>query len=215
MKKLYIYGCSGFGLEVYSHLKDSTILLGDKIYKNVNFCGFIGDKKYIQDDFLQLCAGDISILDNDTMLILAIGKDMAFKRKIYTMLKDRVAFPTLKHNHAITHSKYIGFGNIIAAFVVISTQSTIGNFNIFHSHSAIGHNTQIKDFNTLSSFSSMMGYSSLGDGNILGVGACLLPRACIGDGNIVAPGSYIYKRFRDENRISGNPAIATRIETKR
>lgn len=209
MKKLYIYGCSGFGIEVEMWLKDSRLLIENDICKNFNFCGFLGDKKYIEKDFLHLYKGGIELLDHNSMLIFAIGKNVEFKKSLYLQLTDKnVIFPTLLHNGAFVASNMIGKGNIIAVFAGISTQIYIGNFNIINSYATIGHNAIIKDFNAFSSFSNIMGNTSIGNENILGVGSCLLPKAQIGDRNIIAPGSYVYKRFRDDNLISGNPATA-------
>lgn len=206
--KVYIYGCSAFGVEVESWLRQSRLFLENQMIDSINFAGFLGDRKYIQDEYLHLWSGSIDMLTPNDGVILAIGENLHFKESLAKQLWGKVQFPNMIHKTSLNTTTNIGVGNILSLFCNLSTMSSIGNFNLFNAHSGVGHNVIMGDFNTISAYSDMLGYSKIGHKNKFGVASHLLPKAQIGDNNTIAPGSIIYKRFRDDNLISGNPATA-------
>ncbi|TLD96488.1 hypothetical protein LS71_005305 [Helicobacter jaachi] len=204
--KVYIYGCSGFGLELEGLLRDSELVLNNEVIRNVSFAGFLGDKQYIAKEYLHLCVGDITRLHSSDGILLAIGNNVVLRAELATMLRDKVLCPNMFHKSSFIYTKDIGIGNIVALFCNISPLCKVGDFNFFNSRSGMGHNASMGSYNTISAYSDLLGYAKIGDKNTLGDSSHLLPRAQIGNNNTVAPGSIIYKRFRDNNLISGNPA---------
>ena len=210
--KLYIYGCSPFGLELELWLRESNLYLGGygKNHKLevINFCGFLGDKAYIQKDYLSLFKGGIEILDKHDSLLMAVGENLDFRQALSERLRGRVLFPNMIHKSAIFCASSLGCGNVISPYCIFSVQCRIGSFNVFGSKSEVAHNAVVGSYNSLFSFGGFMGFSKVGDKNLFGVASYLLPRAQVGSNNTIAPGSFIYKRFRDNCLIQGNPATA-------
>ena len=207
MNKIFIYGVGGFALEVFEIIKANK----EKDSNYYNFCGYIGDREFIEPNSIDIkqYIGNIedSKIKKGDSIAIAIGKNIEFKKQIVEIFRSiGVKFPNIIHPLCDLNTKNIGEGNIIKPFYTCAINITIGNFNLFNAYNCVGHHSKIGSFNSLNAYVSMHGFSSIGNENILGVGSCLLPKAQIGDRNIIAPGSYVYKRFRDDNLISGNPA---------
>lgn len=212
-KKLYIYGVGGYALEIFAILEDSW----DSIYQNAtlaesyDFVGFVGTREYAchnilaRPDFID----DKSFQPSENVAaILAIGRNLNFRRKVIDdLISHNVSFPNLIHPSVIVKSNNMGIGNIVAPFSIIQPFAQIGNFNFINVYSAIGHDCLVGNYNIISPYTHLNGGSSMGDSNLIGAKTCFLPNATIGNENIVAPGSFIYKRFRNKNLISGNPAV--------
>ena len=208
MKNIYIYGPGSFGEEVYHWLMD--YLKEDNSY---TFKGFVGSINLFNEssDVYQYYVGsedEIIFTDND-YIIIAIAANIEYKNKIVEKLKKtKVKFFNLIHPSAIVKSKdSLGEGNIVSPYSIISYDVSIGNFNSVNCHVTIGHHATIGNFNTINSHCDITGYTNIGNDNFFGSSAIMLPKSIIGDHNKVAAGTVIYKRFRNNCTIVGNPAV--------
>ncbi|RDU66506.1 hypothetical protein CQA53_03425 [Helicobacter didelphidarum] len=209
MDKLFIFGCGGYAIEIL----DMILLLEKQKDFRYKFAGFIADREFVEADFAQRkdYLGNIteSHIAKGDSVVLAIAKNLNFKQKMAENFRQMgVNFPNIIHPSCYVHTKDIGEGNIIEIYCGVSRDAKIGSFNLLNGMNIMGHHASIGDFNSLNGYVSMHGYAQVGDKNIFGISSCLLPKAQIGNNNIIAPGSIIYKRFRDDNLISGNPATA-------
>lgn len=213
MKEVYIYGCSGFAIELAANVQTQSKLV-ENPYK---FLGYICDKEYVNEEFKQKYKyiGDDSVLNKGDSIILAIGENLSFKKELVKRLEARgILFPNFYHLSMLEYASVeyydslnIGKGNIFLYCSGINESiKNIGSFNIFQPYTGAAHDTVIGNYNVLSAYCNLMGKSSIGDNNILGVNSYLLPKASIGNNNKVAPGSFVYKRFRNNCVIAGNPA---------
>ena len=208
MKNIYIYGAGSAGGEIYHWLMDYL-----KTTNEYEFKGFIGSVNLFSEKSelfnLYLCHEDeIDFTDND-YIIVAVAQNIEHKKSIITRFKQRkVNFFNLFHPTAIIKNvDTIGIGNIISPYSILSYEGSLGDFNFVNCHVTIGHHAIIGDFNTLNSHCDITGYVKIGNDNYFGSGAKMLPKSIIGDNNKIAAGAIIYKKFKDDNTIVGNPAI--------
>ena len=209
LKNLYIYGAGYAGAEIY-------YLFIDELKKNneYSFKGFIsGQNNFLKESELNnLYLGseeDIEFDKND-YIVLAIGENLKFKQKIVEELKKtKVNFCNLIHSTAniVKCEGKIGIGNIFYPLVYITNDVEIGDFNLISGYTAISHNTKVGNFNTFSGACRITGCVTIGDANLFGTGAIMLPHSKIGNNNKIAAASVIYKKFRNNSLIAGNPAI--------
>jgi UDP-3-O-[3-hydroxymyristoyl] glucosamine N-acyltransferase len=74
-----------------------------------------------------------------------------------------------------------------------------------------GHHVEIGDFNVLNPNVQLSGNAKLGNNNSLGLNCAFLPKKMIGDNNVVVPGSIITRNFKNNNFLSGNPAVNIKL----
>jgi UDP-3-O-[3-hydroxymyristoyl] glucosamine N-acyltransferase len=102
-------------------------------------------------------------------------------------------------------------GNIILCNSIISFDVKIGDFNIINTRVNFGHHVEIGDFNVLNPNVQLSGNAKLGNKNSLGLNCAFLPQKMIGDNNVVVPGSIITRNFKNNNFLSGNPAVNIKL----
>jgi sugar O-acyltransferase (sialic acid O-acetyltransferase NeuD family) len=140
-------------------------------------------------------------------VIIGIGTPQ-LRKKIYKELESRrVNIYSLISPYALVNpGAEMGKGNIFAPFCIIPSGAKIGNGNVFNSYSSMGHDSKVGNFNVLSSYCNLTGFTVLQDLNYFGPGVKMLPKSKIGNNCRVAAGSIIYKGFKDNAIIIGNPA---------
>lgn len=208
-KKLFIFGCGGYAVEIL----EIILLLEKERGFAYRFGGFIADREFASDEFRERSdyVGNIAVskINKHDSVVLAIAKNLAFKQEMVKVFREiGVSFPNIIHPSCFIHTQDMGEGNIIELYCGISREAKLGSFNLLNGVNIMGHHSRIGDFNSLNGYVSLHGYAMAENANIFGVGSCMLPKAQIGSNNTIAPGSVIYKRFRDSNLISGNPAVA-------
>ena len=208
MKNIYIYGAGSAGGEIYHWLIDYLQTTNEYQFK-----GFIGSINLFSENSelynLYLCHEDEIQFTEKDYIIVAVAQNIEHKKKIVEKFKETKAnFFTLIHPTAIVKSlNNLGIGTIISPYCVITYDVIFGDFNFLNCHVTVGHHAKIGDYNTLNSHCDITGYVKIGNENYFGSGAKMLPKSIIGNNNKIAAGAVIYKKFKDNCTISGNPAI--------
>jgi len=204
-KNILIAGSSGFASECYGILLDN--MTRDK---TLHFGGFLAPDNQLQRYGLEkhyLGHEKDYRFKSEDKIIIGVGQP-ALRKKIFDYLKDKranicnlVSFYSL-----IAPGLTIGEGNIIAPYCTLPASVKIGDGNLINSYSSLGHDVQVGNFNVISSYCNLTGFSSIGSQNQLGISTIMLPNSCLGNDCKVAPGSVIYKGFKNNVMIAGNPA---------
>lgn len=208
MKNIYIYGAGSAGGEIYHWLMDYL-----KTTNEYQFKGFIGSANLFNENSklynLYLCHEDkIDFTEND-YVIIGVAQNIEHKKFIIEKFRQtKVNFFNLIHPTAIVKNlENIGLGNIISPYSILSYEGTLGNFNFINCHVTIGHHVNIGDYNTFNSHCDITGYVKIGNENYFGSGAKMLPKSIIGNNNKIAASAVIYKKFKDNCTVTGNPAV--------
>ncbi|MEQ8358753.1 MAG: NeuD/PglB/VioB family sugar acetyltransferase [Cytophagales bacterium] len=163
---------------------------------------------------------DISILgntDDHGFLKLINKKAEAFialeeledREKAITMLtEDRKTMPmNAIHNSAIiSESASLGYGNFIAAGVVIQAFAKIDQHIQIFANSSIGAMTKISNFAQIGQNVSIGDDVEIGEGVYVGANATIISGVKIGKNAKIGPGSVVIHNVEKEARLFGNPA---------
>lgn len=207
MKNLIIFGTGDFAIECYYWLLDMILDSKDYTFKGfVSTNNDLNPTSNLNDYYL---GNEITYnFNQNDYVVVAIAGNLKIKEKIINFLNEKnVNYFNLIHPTAIIKTQNIGVGNIFAPYTVISFESIINNHNSFNCYTSFGHHAKIGNFNALNSHTDITGHCEIGDSNFFGSSAIMLPKSKIGNNNKVAAGSVIYKRFRNDITIIGNPAV--------
>lgn len=211
MKNLYIIGAGGYLSEVLwivEQMNEATPMWRDIIIIEDYLHHLVGTESRgypIVGNLDHLIA-----VQEDVDVAIVINNVSVRKRLIERLMaeKKNVHFPNLVDPTSIIDTKTIrmGMGNIVGAFVVLSTNLDIGNFNIINSYSGIGHDTRIGDYNTFNPRVAVSGNVTLGDCNSFGLNASILEKKSMGSNNEVWLHSCVTKSVKDNLKLFGVPA---------
>jgi sugar O-acyltransferase (sialic acid O-acetyltransferase NeuD family) len=204
-KKILIAGSSGFAFECYQMILD--IMAKDR---SLTFKGFLAPDNQLERYGLEkLYLGDEKNheFSPEERVIIGLGTPQLRKRIYEALERRRVNMDNLISSYALVNAgAEMGRGNVVAPFCIIPSGAKIGNGNVFNSYTSLGHDSKVGHFNVLSSYCNLTGFTVLQDLNFLGPGVKMLPKSKIGNNCRVAAGSIIYKGFKDNAIILGNPA---------
>lgn len=206
-KNILILGSGGLASECYQYLQE--VLQNDN---SLVFKGFLAPTNtlypYNLEHYYLGKEDSYTFADND-YAIIAVA-DPKIKQQIFVKLKKHNVklFNLISPRAFITESLSIqmGEGNIIAPFCTIGLNVKIGNCNLLNSSSSISHDCSIGDFNTISSGCILNGSAKIKDLNFMGTFSTLLPNASLENGCQVSAGSIIFKKFKSNVLLFGNPA---------
>jgi sugar O-acyltransferase (sialic acid O-acetyltransferase NeuD family) len=202
MNKIFIIGAGGFAKEVFFLLK------GFGIYE---ICGFIDVKP--QYNSIKIGDETVLIIDEDDFFTnykdvsVCIGtgypkiiKQIIEKYKNYT-------FPNIIHPSFIGNKDSIlmGYGNIITAGVIFTTDIKIGNFNIFNLGCTVGHDCKISDGNVFNPGTNISGNCTINNNNLFGVGSSILEKLTVGNNNVIGGGAVIINNINNNSTYVGVP----------
>jgi len=202
---ILIAGSSGFAFECYQMVLD--IMTRDR---SLTFKGFLAPESQLDRYGLgQWYLGDEKDYEfgPEEWLVIGLGRPH-LRKKVYEKLeKMRVRMDNLISSYALVNpGAELGRGNVVAPFCIIPSGAKVGNGNVFNSYTSLGHDAKVGHFNVLSSYCNLTGFTVLQDLNFFGPGVKMLPKSRIGSNCRVAAGSVVYKGFKDNAVILGNPA---------
>lgn len=215
MYRIGIYGSGAFGQEVYLLIDAINKAASSPIFE---FIGFFDDTKEIGTDckYGKIIGGvaDINQLKERVNIALAVGSSTGLVNMRTHINNPNISFPNLLSPSNVYFDKEslrLGMGNIILCNSIISYDVKIGNFNVINTRVNFGHHVEIGDFNVLNPNVQLSGNTKLGNNNSLGLNCAFLPQKMIGDNNVVVPGSIITRNFKNNNFLSGNPAVNIKL----
>lgn len=206
-KNIIILGSGGLASECYQYLQE--VIQQDS---DITFKGFLSPSNSLSPYTLEnyyLGSEDCYDFSKNDYVIIAIA-DPQTKQQVFTKLKKRniKLFNLISPRALVTHnsSLQMGEGNIIAPFCTIGLNVKIGNCNLLNSSSNISHDCSIGDFNTISSGCILNGSSKIQNSNFLGTFSTLLPKASLESYCQLSAGSIVFKKFKSNVLLFGNPA---------
>jgi len=206
MKKLAIFGISGYALEV----ADVAIAAG---YTTIVLLS--KDQGNINNDFTIHHESEVDELSKQGF-VFAIGVgDSAIRKKIY-LKNTQLTYPNLIHPSAIFGYEELNhfenkIGNIITAGVIMTNNIKVGNFGVYNLNCTVGHDCIIDDFVSIMPSVNVSGNVHLEEMSLLGVASVILQgnnnnKLIIGAGCIVGAQSLVSKNVLSGSTVFGVPA---------
>ena len=209
MKRLVIFGASGFGKEVHQLVCDIN-----DIHKHWELLGFLDDDVNLHNEIINglPVLGGIDLLDNFTDVGVLIGiSEPNLKTRIIKKIKERnkfIDFPSVLHPLVSINPKLVkfGVGNIVSPYCIFTANIEIGDFNTFNTRVTIGHDVKIGDFNSFNPNVQISGNVNIGSTNFFAVNSVILQGISIGNDNFIGACSLVIKKIRDNTKLFGIPA---------
>lgn len=213
MKNMYIFGNSGFAMEV------AQVIIDNGQY---DVCGFIeADDAFdnlIDDRFHMVKGLRIPIISESSFqriipdvssrpsCVIAIS-DAAIADKIFVKFSEVVDFPNIiSKNASVNDTEILGVGNIIFPGSWISWSVALGSFNKILPFVTIGHECVIGDFNQFNPKVSIGGKVKIGNANLFGMNSMVYQGKSIGNRNTIGMGSGVIRNVKSNQTLYGNPA---------
>jgi len=210
--KTFIFGASGFAKEVEWLIFELNKKHDDKITVH-NFV--VGDNEYVENQRVN----DIEVISESIYFekyhtnenhncVIAVGSP-AIRKKIYTKIKgEKTEFPNLIHHSVAFDERFTKFGQgaIICAGVLMTTNSTIGDFVHINLDATIGHDSSIGSFSTISPGVHVSGNVNIVSDCFIGTGATILENVTIVSDVIIGSGAVINKSLDERGTYVGIPA---------
>lgn len=208
MKKLIIFGASGFGREVawaverINQVSPTWDLLGfmdddDGIQgKKINGYPVLGKTENVKDypDAWFVCAvGSSRVREKIVRNMKAVNPDIRF---------GTVIDPSVERSDLVR----IGEGTIICVHTILTVNISIGAHVIINLDCTVGHDAVIEDYVTLYPSVNVSGITHIGHAVELGTGLQIIQGKTVGDYSIVGAGSVIVKDIPANCTAVGSPA---------
>ena len=212
-KPIVFFGAGGFGREVLQIVRD----INRSQPETWNPIGFIVDREYKAPPIVQglPVLGGIDWLqqNKDIHVVVCVGSPAAKRRiamKIASTCNNQ--FASLVHPRAwLGDNVWIGYGSVICAGSLITTDIYIGEHVHINLGSTIGHDAKLSDFVTLNPSVNVSGNVTLQQGVEVGTGSVILPHAHIGSWTVIGAGSTVTKPLEDNVTAVGSPAKVVKI----
>ncbi len=208
MKKLIIFGASGFGREV-AWLVERI----NKVVPTWNLLGFMDDADNIQRKKIngyEVLGKTVDVVKySDAYFVCAVGASRT-REKIINNLKSvnpNIKFGTLVDPSVeMSDLVSIGEGSIVCAHTIITVNTSIGKHVIINLDCTIGHDAVLKDFVTLYPSVNVSGITNIGHAVELGTGMQIIQAKSIGDYSIIGAGAVVVKDIPEKCTAVGSPA---------
>jgi sugar O-acyltransferase (sialic acid O-acetyltransferase NeuD family) len=146
-------------------------------------------------------------LDIDDVFICAIA-NLQIKEKIIKLFIGKSAvFVNAFHKSVcfIGQSK-IGCGVVLSPYVVVSSNSLIGDHVGVNLFCSIGHDVKIGNYCQLSAHCDLTGHVELSDSVFLGSRVTIIPRIKVVAHSILGAGAVVFRNIKLVGTYVGNPA---------
>lgn len=208
-KGTFIIGAGGFARETLTIYEDLGKLnfVNGFVEENTTRAGEFLNGKQIYD-FPYLLSTESSEKNN---LIIAIGSNA--RNKIVKKLENlNFSYDTVIHPSAIIHKTIeLGFGCIITAGVILTTNIKIGNHVILNLSVSIGHDSIISDYTTVSPGARISGNVKVGSHVFIGNNASINEGLRIGSGAVIGAGAVVTDDVPDLALVIGVPGKIRKI----
>jgi len=207
-KKIAIFGCSGFALEVadicYSVGYEEIILLSNE----ENGLSEVNSLPVMKEESAS------SLNSGNFDFAIGIG-DSQIRKKIFERYSD-FSFPNLIHpsvEFGINQKNKFNdtIGNVITAGVIFTNSITVGDFGLYNLKATVGHDCIIENFVSIMPNVTVSGNVHLCEEVFLGASATILQgsnkqKLIIGKRAIVGAASLVTKNVPDNIVVFGAPA---------
>ena len=215
MKDLLIVGAGDFGKEV---AWIAEIINRDS--EKYRVLGYLDDdiKKHGTELYGYRVLGGTELLNDvykDSYAIIAM-QDGRAREKISERLTEFQNWETVIHPNAIINKTVkLGKGCIIAANVIVSIDTEIGDHVCINNDSYIGHDCVLKSYSSIMGNVAVSGHCKLEEGAYLGSGSTIIPFMEIGEFAKVGAGATVMSHVKEHITVVGNPARNFTVKTDR
>jgi len=203
-KKLCIIGAGGFGREVLSSFKETFLLLGKQIEKEVVFMD--DDPKFRNTEVLGIpVISTTEFNPSEYDVVIAVG-DSNIRKKIVEELPKETTYKTLIHPSAIIMEDCnIGIGSIVTAGCIATSNITIGEHSHLNLNTTIGHDCEIGNYFTTAPGVHISGECTIGNNVYFGTNASVRQGINICSDVIIGMGGVVVKHIEELGVYIGNP----------
>src|SRR5690554_1522951 len=203
-KKLCIIGAGGFGREVLSSFKETFLLLGKQIEKEVVFMD--DDPKFRNTEVLGIpVISTTEFNSSEYDVVIAVG-DSNIRKKIVEELPKETTYKTLIHPSAIIMEDCnIGIGSIVTAGCIATSNITIGEHSHLNLNTTIGHDCEIGNYFTTAPGVHISGECTIGNNVYFGTNASVRQGINICSDVIIGMGGVVVKHIEELGVYIGNP----------
>lgn len=208
MKKIVLYGASGFGREVAYIIERINSV--EPVY---HLLGFLDDgEQYHEGSIINgypwLGKGDWIIEHKDECVCTCTIGNPRVKSKIQQQLKEQgVRFETIvAPDSRISSLCEIGAGSVIYGYTSISVNCRIGEGVLLNGRVSVAHDVAIGDYTVIMVGTAISGGCRIGSLANIGGHVFILPGKKIGDGATIAAGSVVFTNVKAGTTMLGNPA---------
>jgi len=209
MKPLVIYGAGGFAREVLELVRDINSAANEW-----EIVGFLSDDA----DSWGKVLNDLPILGGEAALdahpaginvVLGVGNPTT-KRKLTERLRvRRVSWPSLRHPNVVMSARVsIGFGVVITAGNILTTDIRLDDFAMINLACTIGHDCVIGRYSTISPGVNVSGNVHVGEGCDIGTGSSFVQGVTLGEWSVLGAGAVVSKNLPANCTAVGVPARA-------
>ena len=200
MKKIGIIGYGSFGREIICNInKPFDIFLFGKHNLNI-------DK--IEKLFKCKCynISKFDYLKYKALVTISNGDE---RKNIISSLSNKTEYYTYIDKHAIIMDNKnikIGYGSIICAGSILTTNITLGNFTQLNLSTNIGHDTTLGNYCTTAPNVSISGNCTIGNNVYFGSNSCIKQNIKIVDNVIIGLNSGVVKNIDNSGTYIGTPS---------
>lgn len=208
--KLFIYGASGAGIEIYdlamrinkARNRYSRVYLIDDFQDEIEYYGtqrihFDSCRDYLENE--------------DAEFIIAVGEPSA-RAILYKKVKDAGYKVTtlidpqtvISDTADISEGCIVNYGSVISSNVVIKENCFVMLETI------VGHDAVVNNSCVICPKATIGGHTVVGEESFIGIGSSILQKVNIGSHAIVGMGSMVFKEVPDGATVVGNPARITK-----
>jgi len=206
IKHFYIYGASGFALQIWEAVKLNRGLLYSQMEGFIDAtiaedAELLGYPVYCKEEVL------FKYPKQETACFVGFGAQKERIQVLNKLKSSGIELPTILHpSSCISEFAEINAGCFIASNVCIDPKTVIGFGSIINNGSIVSHNTVIEDYVQVCPSVSIAGRCRLEYGSFIGIGACILPDIQIGRLALVGAGSTVTRNVPRNEIVYGTPA---------
>jgi len=205
MKKLFIFGSSGYFKEQFIWLKD---MISSTNTSSIEILGIIDNKnKKKKDNYsgLKIYKSNKIKYSKNIYIYIAVGNP-DLRGKAIKKFHQFNFFSMIHPSAVISNKAKLGVGLTISPGCIVAGNARLGDFNNLNFGSMISHDCEIKKNNTFSPGTKIMGNCMIGNNNNFGVNSVMIPGTKVENNNIIGASCTITKNFKSNLVLTGLPA---------
>jgi|SRR5690554_5268577 len=203
--EIYVFGTSGFAIEVSEYIKDNDFYEIKGYFDKVNNCDLYLKPFLFDEDSFEF--------NGNENVVLSIS-DCKIRSGIFSKLKAKgLCFPNIIHKTCyVSPLAKIDEGAILCPFVTVTSNANIGKNFHANIYSYIAHDCVVGDNVTFAPSVKCNGNVVIEDNVYIGTGAIIFQGKpdkplVIGKGSVIAAGSVVTKSVPSGMTVFGSPAV--------
>ena len=203
MKKIFIFGSSGYFKEQYYWLVDFLKYNKEK-FSIEAIVDDLSTESFEKHTRIKIIKEKNLSNNKDVYLYLAVAFPN-IRKKIIEKFKDFNFLTMLHPNSVVSKGSTFGKSLTISPGTIIAGDAKVGDFNNFNFGTMLSHDCVVGFNNTFSPGTKIMGNCKIGDCNFFGVDSVMVPGKEIKNNNVIGANTTITNNFDSNLTIVGTP----------